>query len=116
MGSPHRYGLSMTDGPTGEEAQAAVALVERDRAETEFGAMTGPRTFPEGSDAYTIGEHVFCRDRCEGPLLAHEKVHVQQFRRMGSGFAIRYGIETLRNGTRCENRYEVPAYALNRPC
>ncbi len=62
------------------------------------------------------GHFVFCKNYCSGTLLEHEVVHVGQWEDEGDRFAINYAIESQRNGTKCGNKYEVPAYEKNWPC
>lgn len=54
---------------------------------------------PDDKEAFTFGQHVFCRGRASLPLLAHEAAHVGQFRRYGIvGFFRRYWMHQLWNG------------------
>lgn len=68
------------------------------------------------ADAYTQAHFVFCRQRCEGDLLLHELVHVDQWESYGDGFALMYLDEARRKGSGCDNRFERPAYEKNWPC
>lgn len=70
--------------------------------------------------AITLGRHVWMREpRLLGdvPLLAHELVHVRQFREMGAmGFCWRYFWDMARAGFRYSRALplEAPAYARQR--
>jgi Domain of unknown function (DUF4157) len=50
------------------------------------------RWLPEGTAAFTFGEHVYVKGaRASQELLLHEAAHVLQFRRYGKlGFLVRY--------------------------
>lgn len=70
--------------------------------------------------AITLGRHVWVRDARlveDVPLLAHELVHVRQFRKMGIvAFGWRYFWDMARAGFRYSRKLplEAPAYARQR--
>lgn len=74
------------------------------------------KAVPEDADAFTLGHVLFCKTVCEDGLLDHELVHVEQFEKYGDSFVLRYIAESAKNGTTCDNKYEVPAYEENKPC
>ena len=70
--------------------------------------------------AITLGRHVWVRDARlleDVPLLAHELVHVRQFRSMGTAqFCWRYSWDIARAGFRYSRKLplEAPAYERQR--
>lgn len=69
-----------------------------------------------GRNGITFGNSIWFAEEAglrRRPLLAHELVHVAQYRRHGmAGFLLRYGWQLVRNGGYSRDlRLEVPAYA-----
>jgi RHS repeat-associated protein len=74
-----------------------------------------PGAVPDGADALTLGARIFCVAKCQGALLEHELVHVEQYRRTGY-FGLDYLAQSVYAGSGCENSWEREAYEKNQPC
>ena len=64
-----------------------------------------------GFDGITFGDHVFLSDKGydNAPLLRHEQVHCDQYKRYGFfGFIGKYLVETMKNGY-ANNSLEIEA-------
>jgi hypothetical protein len=86
--------------------------VRRNRWIPAIGGITGNMRGPAA--AVTLGSTIVVhpRVRIDAGLLAHELVHVRQWRE-DRLFAVRYVAEWVRRGYR-QNRYEVEAYEHER--
>lgn len=68
------------------------------------------------ADGGTLGDTVVCADYCNQELAAHERVHVAQQDKYGVAFLFMYFYESMRDGIKCDNGLERPAYEAGLGC